>query len=56
MVCYDSLLFKLDNIRLGGHTCLDMETFDFIVILCFYFTLEHEKKYFQLTLLKLWII
>lgn len=56
MVCYDSVVFELDNIRLGGHTYLNMETFDCIVILCFYFTLKHETISFQLTLLKLWII
>jgi hypothetical protein len=42
MVYYDYLIFELANIRLGGQTCLDMETFDFSLILCFYFILEHE--------------
>jgi hypothetical protein len=43
MVYYDCLIFEIVYIRLGGHTYLDMETFDFILILCFYFTLKHEE-------------
>jgi hypothetical protein len=55
MVYHDCLIFEIVNIRLG-HTHLDMETFYFILISCFYFILEHEAISFQQTFLKLWII
>jgi hypothetical protein len=53
MVYYDCIIFELASIRLGGQTCLEMESFDFIFILCFYFILEHEAIFFQPTFLKL---
>jgi hypothetical protein len=56
MVYYDCIIFELASIRLGGQTCLEMESFDFIFILCFYFILEHEAIFFQPTFLKLWVI